>query len=145
MATANPGFVPFSLRTQSARFKNGGMAIFAAGIVVLFAWLVWQGNLLSSNFLPHVYCYLRNPKLVGLHLVSDALIWLSYVAISVTLIYLERKLRQEMGEYEQVSNVMNHVQLNDPYLDINDPNDFGVITGQFNQPRAMEFGLRFHF
>ncbi len=97
MATANPGFVPFSLRTQSARFKNGGMAIFAAGIVVLFAWLVWQGNLLSSNFLPHVYCYLRNPKLVGLHLVSDALIWLSYVAISVTLIYLERKLRQEMG------------------------------------------------
>src|SRR5947207_12838114 len=77
MATANPGFVPFSLRTQSARFKNGGMAIFAAGIVVLFAWLVWQGNLLSSNFLPHVYCYLRNPKLVGLHLVSDALIWLS--------------------------------------------------------------------
>jgi hypothetical protein len=45
----------------------------------------------------------------------------------------------------QVSNALNHVQLNDPYLDVNDPNNFGVITGQFNQPRAMEFGLRFHF
>ena len=28
---------------------------------------------------------------------TEPLIWLSYVAISVTLIYLERKLRQEMG------------------------------------------------
>jgi len=53
--------------------------------------------------------------------------------------------RMELQFIWQVSNVMNHVQLNDPYLDINDPNDFGVITGQFNQPRAMEFGLRFHF
>jgi hypothetical protein len=53
--------------------------------------------------------------------------------------------RMEVQFLWQVSNVMNHVQLNDPSLDINNPNDFGVITGQFNQPRAMEFGLRFHF
>src|SRR5215471_2995175 len=96
MGTANPLFGPSSLTSRSARFKNSGMVIFSAGVVLFFAWLVWQGNLLSSNFLPHVYCYLRNPKLVGLHLVSDGLIWLSYVAISVTLICLERRLRKEM-------------------------------------------------
>lgn len=97
MATANPGLGSSYVSRQSARFKDSGMVIFSAGVVLLFAWLVWQGNLLSSNFLPHVYCYLKNPKLVGLHLISDALIWLSYVAISLTLIYLERRLRKEMG------------------------------------------------
>jgi len=45
----------------------------------------------------------------------------------------------------QVSNLLNHVQLNDPSLDINNPAAWGVISGQFNAPRAMEFGLRFHF
>jgi signal transduction histidine kinase len=96
MGTVNPAFGPPSFRGQSARFKYSGLVIFSAGIVLVFTWLVWQGNLLSSNFLPHVYCYLRNPKLVGLHLVSDGLIWLSYVAISVTLICVERRLRKEM-------------------------------------------------
>src|SRR6516225_9905353 len=96
MGTANPALGLSSLRSHAARFKTGGMVIFSAGVVLLFAWLLWQGNLLSSNFLPHVYCYLRNPKLVGLHFVSDGLIWLSYVAISLTLIYLERRLRKEM-------------------------------------------------
>jgi signal transduction histidine kinase/CheY-like chemotaxis protein len=97
MGTANPALGPSLLRGQAARFKTGGMVIFSAGAVLLVAWLMWRGNLLSSNFLPHVYCYLRNPKLVGLHLVSDGLIWLSYVAISITLIWLERRLRKEMG------------------------------------------------
>jgi Carboxypeptidase regulatory-like domain len=45
----------------------------------------------------------------------------------------------------QVSNLLNHVQLNDPSLDINNPAAWGVISGQFNSPRAMEFGLRLHF
>ena len=41
----------------------------------------------------------------------------------------------------QVSNLLNHVQLNDPSLDINNPAAWGVISGQFNAPRAIEFGL----
>ena len=45
----------------------------------------------------------------------------------------------------QFSNVLNHNQLSDPTLDINDPNNWGVISGQANSPRAMELGLRFHF
>ena len=51
----------------------------------------------------------------------------------------------------QITNVFNHVQLHDPYLDISDPGDFGVLGtsnpngGQANTPRQIEFGLRIHF
>jgi signal transduction histidine kinase/CheY-like chemotaxis protein len=61
--------------------------------------LLWPGlvrSLFSENFLPHGYCYLWNPKLVWLHVSSDVLIWLSYITISGTLLYLERKLRKDI-------------------------------------------------
>ncbi len=52
----------------------------------------------------------------------------------------------------QISNVLNHTQLGDPYLDISDPSNFGVLGtnnpyygGQVNLPRQMQFGLRIHF
>jgi PAS domain S-box-containing protein len=50
-------------------------------------------KLFSSDFMPHGYCYLWNPGLVWLHVVSDALIALAYFSISVTLIYFIRKRR----------------------------------------------------
>jgi Carboxypeptidase regulatory-like domain len=54
----------------------------------------------------------------------------------------------------QFTNIFNHPVFSDPYLDLADPADFGVIgpqsstTGlpaQINNPRQIEFGLRFHF
>src|SRR5260370_42685351 len=98
MATANPGVGPaFSLKAKYSRLINISFAFLAASMILLSVALGWWKNLFSANFLPHVYCYLRNLRLVVLHLVSDVLIWISYVAISVTLIYLERRLRREMG------------------------------------------------
>jgi len=47
----------------------------------------------SRDFMPHGVCYLWNPGLVWLHLVSDTLIALSYLSIPVTLIYFIRKRR----------------------------------------------------
>jgi PAS domain S-box-containing protein len=46
-----------------------------------------------GGFMPHGFCYLWTPGLIGLHVVSDALIALSYVSISVTLLYITRKRR----------------------------------------------------
>ena len=43
------------------------------------------------------------------------------------------------------TNVFNHVQLGDPFLEVNDPADWGVLPGQANQPRQMEFGFRVGF
>jgi signal transduction histidine kinase len=41
--------------------------------------------------MPHEYCYLRDPKLIWLHVISDLLIGLAYVSISLTLAYLVYK------------------------------------------------------
>jgi hypothetical protein len=49
--------------------------------------------MLSGGFLPHAYCYLWTPGLVELHVVSDAMIAISYLTIPVTLVYFIRKRR----------------------------------------------------
>ena len=57
----------------------------------VFRWLFSPGN-----FMPHEFCYLRNPAMVNLHFWSDLLIGIAYVAISATLVYLVRKGRREI-------------------------------------------------
>jgi GAF domain-containing protein len=49
-------------------------------------------NLLSPHsYIPHGHCYLWQTPLVGLHLVSDALIAIAYFSIPAMLIYFVRK------------------------------------------------------
>ena len=50
-------------------------------------------QLLSSDFMPHGFCYLWNPRLLWLHVVSDGLIALSYYCIPLILIYFIRRNR----------------------------------------------------
>ncbi|MBW4666922.1 MAG: GHKL domain-containing protein [Cyanomargarita calcarea GSE-NOS-MK-12-04C] len=45
----------------------------------------------SGNFIPHGHCYLWKPELVGLHILSDVLIALSYYSIPLTLVYFVNK------------------------------------------------------
>ena len=44
-----------------------------------------------GSLLPHGYCFTWNPSLLWTHVLSDALIGLSYVSIPVTLLHLVRK------------------------------------------------------
>lgn len=44
----------------------------------------------SSPFIPHGHCYLWQPNLVWLHLLSDAAIAVAYYSIPLTLLYLVR-------------------------------------------------------
>jgi PAS domain S-box-containing protein len=46
-----------------------------------------------GDFMPHGYCYLWNPGLVWLHVISDSLIALSYFSIPFTLLWFVRKRR----------------------------------------------------
>lgn len=53
-------------------------------------------DLLSPDgFMPHGHCYLWNPGLVWLHVISDGLITLAYTSIPVTLLHLARR-RQDI-------------------------------------------------
>jgi hypothetical protein len=45
----------------------------------------------------------------------------------------------------QATNVLNHFQPSNPTMNIDSPQTWGVITGQANTPRQMQFGLRIHF
>ena len=47
----------------------------------------------SVDFMPHGHCYFWLPGLLWLHVISDALIGLAYVSISVALCLLVRKIR----------------------------------------------------
>jgi PAS domain S-box-containing protein len=49
--------------------------------------------LFSSDFMPHGFCYLWNPRVLWLNVVSDGLIALSYYCIPLILIYFIRKNR----------------------------------------------------
>jgi signal transduction histidine kinase len=48
-------------------------------------------RLISSDFLPHGTCYLWDPHIVWLHVISDSLITLAYYCIPLALVYLVRK------------------------------------------------------
>lgn len=51
-------------------------------------------NLLeSSSFIPHGHCYLWQPGLVSLHIVSDLLIAIAYFSIPILLVYFVSKRR----------------------------------------------------
>jgi hypothetical protein len=45
----------------------------------------------------------------------------------------------------QITNVMNHVVMTTPGMNLTSPTTFGRIISQANTPRQMEFGLRIHF
>ena len=50
-------------------------------------------KLFSSDFMPHGTCYLWNPAVLWLNVISDAVITLAYYAIPVLLFSFARKRR----------------------------------------------------
>ena len=80
-------------RSNLVRYGIGLVAVSAATL------LLWPGllrNLFSDNFLPHGFCMSWEPRLLWLHVVSDTLIGLSYVAISFTLAWLVHRARHDI-------------------------------------------------
>jgi signal transduction histidine kinase/CheY-like chemotaxis protein len=70
-------------------------ALGSAAVVAILVRVAMNDYGAGSGLLhPHGYCYLWLPSLVATHAVSDSLIGLSYVAISVTLIWLAWKARR---------------------------------------------------
>ncbi|HXN52938.1 MAG TPA: ATP-binding protein [Candidatus Acidoferrum sp.] len=72
--------------------KLGLLALTCATSVV---WLSSR-TLLSTNFLPHWYCFVGNTRLLWTTVIADLLIGLSYVAISTTLAWLVRRAGRDL-------------------------------------------------
>ena len=75
---------------------GGSMAAILTSIAALVLVPATVRSMMSSQFLPHVYCYLYDKQLIALHMSADAVIWLSYVAIALTLAYMVRRARREI-------------------------------------------------
>lgn len=93
------------LPSQTARLlRNGlfyGLSPLLAAASLLAAWPMLARNLLASgfdgqSFMSHGWCYLWVPQLWILHVSTDLAIGLSYVAISLTLVYLIYRARHDM-------------------------------------------------
>lgn len=83
---------------QKYRVNLGyGIGILAVALGLMLLWPgLWKNLLVANGFIPHGHCYLWKRELVSLHLVSDILIGISYVAISATLAYLVYKARRDI-------------------------------------------------
>jgi len=67
--------------------------------VAISPFIVWpqlSRRLLATDFLPHLYCYLKSPALVWTHVVADSLIGIAYFTISATLAYLVYRARRDI-------------------------------------------------
>ena len=93
LSASSDSFVP------SRFLKNQVFVIAVVASMTAMVFITWPNAgswLLSAHFLPHAYCYLKNPTLVWTHVIADSLIALSYFAISVTLGHLGYKGRADI-------------------------------------------------
>lgn len=84
-----------------AAVLNYGIGLLLLATLLLFLWPGLAANLLATgsglqSFATHQHCYLDISELVYLHLSSDLLIGISYVAISLTLAYLVYRARRDI-------------------------------------------------
>ena len=64
----------------------GGFSIFGAELPAV-----------STELLPHGFCFMRKPDLIWLHVISDGVIALAYFLIPVVLVYFMRRMRTRIS------------------------------------------------
>ena len=93
-ATGNPGLISVSTSKRRQLWL-----ILSGSLAALLPFLIWPQiarRLLQSDFIPHVYCYLKSPALTWTHVMADSLIGIAYFAISITLGYLVGRTRRDI-------------------------------------------------
>lgn len=83
-------------RSSNRQLIYAGLALAATAAGILLLWHTLVGSLLNKDFLPHLYCYLGEPKIVWMHVIADSLIGIAYLAISTTLAILVGKARRDI-------------------------------------------------
>lgn len=85
-----------SAKWFAGSFFRGSIAILAAVVLGVLVFEALNISVFSRIGMPHEFCYLRDPKLVWLHVSTDALIGLAYVSIAITLAYLVYKASRDL-------------------------------------------------
>jgi signal transduction histidine kinase len=82
------------LRSKAGLFAGG---VVVPVLLVMFLLPGVSGSIFSTGgFMPHAHCYLNDPRVVWLHVLSDISIGAAYVAISSMLGYLVFKARHDI-------------------------------------------------
>jgi diguanylate cyclase (GGDEF)-like protein/PAS domain S-box-containing protein len=83
---------------SSFRLKRAHVLSVAALVFVVTATAIWWPeavtNVTSESFIPHGFCFFWNKQLLALSVSSDSAIFLSYLAISLTLVTLVVRQRK---------------------------------------------------
>src|SRR5580704_17483892 len=83
------------IHTKRAWRRAASLSLATASVALAALVWVWGARSIgASEFMPHGYCYLWNPLVLWLNVISDTLITLSYYCISVVLIYFARTSRE---------------------------------------------------
>ena len=96
MSTSGQRNDPQDSLSISKRLVQVSIASLSAVVALFIAWPKLGHDVLSSAYMPHLYCYLGSTSLAWTHAISDALIGLAYVVISATLAYLSHRGRSEL-------------------------------------------------
>ena len=89
-----PGsFIPSRFMQRQLYVIGVASALIIGALIIVPRWTAW---LLTTDFLPHAYCYLGNPRLVWSHVIADSLIAIAYLGISITLGYLGYRGRRDI-------------------------------------------------
>src|ERR1700683_4725116 len=72
----------------SRRLVQVSIVFLSAAVALFMAWPQLGHDVLSSAYMPHLYCYLGSTPLAWTHAIADSAIGLSYLVISGTLAFL---------------------------------------------------------
>lgn len=81
---------------QVKRLAYVSAAFLTATVILFVAWPKLMHGMLSSAYMPHLYCYSGNTALAWTHAIGDTLIGLAYLSISGTLAYLVYRGRNDL-------------------------------------------------
>ncbi|HEU4328877.1 MAG TPA: ATP-binding protein [Roseiflexaceae bacterium] len=87
------------LSRRTSQLKTGALVVAGLALMVLALWLTpsLARQLVSTEgFSPHAYCLVWEPGLLRLFVITDTLIGLSYVAISLALVALVYQTHRDM-------------------------------------------------
>jgi two-component sensor histidine kinase len=94
MSPTSPAPLALSRRMQRTFYVVGSCSVLAAALIVALPRL--RAELLDTHFMPHRFCYLGEPGLVWSHVITDSLIAIAYLAISIALLYLVYRARSDI-------------------------------------------------